>query len=198
MLRPAVAACHVDLDLDGNGIDAHPRLFYNQSMRAPQALVALATLTLLTVLTGGAACKPDLIPGTSVEDSADNHEVIDFLGKYRDAVVARNPDAVVGLTTADYFEDNGTVEQGDDYGRDKLKEKLTADFQRTKEIQLEIIVQQIERPAGEQGLVRVAFRYSQRALVDFPAGQKWISVSDVNRLVLARDGAAGYLIASGL
>ena len=164
-------------------------------MRAPHLL---AVVTVVTVLVGVAACKPDLIPGTSVEDTAENHEVIDFLGKYRDAVVRRSPDAVVGLTTADYFEDNGTVEQDDDYGRAKLKAKLKADFDRTKEIQLEIIVQQIERPDGDKGPIKVAFRYSQRALVDFPAGEKWITVTDVNRLVLHPDDAAGYLISSGL
>lgn len=157
------------------------------------ALVAAASLTGLA-----GACKPEMIPGTSVEDTAENREVIDFLGKYRQAVVERSPDAVVGLTTTDYFEDNGTVVQEDDYGREKLKEKLKTDFDRTKEIQLEIIVQQIERPEGDKGPVKVAFRYSQRALVAFPAGEKWITVTDVNRLVLRPDDAAGYLIASGL
>lgn len=163
-------------------------------MRAPPLLAAVLVVVSLTA----ASCKPDLIPGTSVEDSAENREVIDFLGKYRNAVVGRSPDAVVGLTTSDYFEDNGTVEQGDDYGRQQLKDKLQADFERTKEIQLEIIVQQIERPEGERGPVKVAFRYSQRALVTFPSGEKWITVSDVNRLVLRPDDAAGFLIASGL
>lgn len=165
-------------------------------MRAPHRLVTFCAV--LTALAGVASCKPDLIPGTTVEDTSENRDVIDFLGKYRDAVVGRSPDAVVGLTTSDYFEDNGTVEQADDYGRDQLKAKLKENFDRAKQIQLEIIVQQIERPDGDQGPVRVAFRYNQRALVDFPAGEKWITVTDVNRLVLRPDDAAGYLIASGL
>lgn len=164
-------------------------------MRAP--LLSSLALVLFAVA-GGASCKPDLIPGTSVEDTAENRAVIEFLGKYRRAVVERSPDAVVGLTTADYFEDNGTIDQNDDYGRDALRDKLKANFERTKEVQLEIIVQQIERPEGDDGPVRVAFRYNQRALVGFPAGDKWISVTDVNRLVLRRDDASGFLIASGL
>lgn len=157
-----------------------------------------ALLSLAVVLALSASCKPDLIPGTNVEDTSENRAVIDFLGKYRRAVVERSPDAVVGLTTADYFEDNGTIEQDDDYGRARLKDKLKADFDRTKEIQLEIVVQQIERLDGERGPVKVAFRYSQRALVAFPAGEKWISVTDVNRLVLHPDHASGFLISSGL
>lgn len=143
-------------------------------------------------------CKPALIPGTNVEDNEANRKVIEFLGKYREAIVQRSTDQVVGLVAQDYFEDNGTPEQADDYGLAQLREKLEANFSRAKEIQLEIIVQQIERPGGDEGPVNVAFRYNQRALVDFPAGEKWITVTDVNRLVLRPDAAGGYLIASGL
>lgn len=166
-------------------------------MRSSSSLLLALPVALAAAL-GAASCAPSMIPGTNVEDTAENRAVIDFLGKYRRAVVERSPDAVVGLTTADYFEDNGTVDQNDDYGRDALRAKLKANFDRTKEIQLEIIVQQIERPEGDSGPVRVAFRYNQRALVAFPAGDKWITVTDVNRVELRPDDAAGYLIASGL
>jgi hypothetical protein len=172
------------------GIDGRRWLLYKQTMRA--------LLLLAAVLAVSASCKPDLIPGTHVENTSANRAVIEFLGKYHRAVVERSPDAVVSLTAADYFEDNGTIEQEDDYGREMLKEKLKADFDRTKEIQLEILVQQIERPEGERGPVKVAFRYSQRALVSFPAGEKWVSITDVNRLVLRPDVATGFLIAAGL
>lgn len=158
------------------------------------SLIGPAALTSASLV----GCKPDLIPGTNVEATEENRKVLDLLGKYRDAVMQRSADQVMGLVTQDYFEDNGTPDQTDDYGAAQLREKLDASFSRTKEIQLEIIVQQIEWPEGEDGPARVAFRYNQRALVDFPAGQKWITVTDVNRLVLRPDPAAGFLIASGL
>src|SRR5688572_12237306 len=158
----------------------------------------LLALTAFVTLLGSVSCKPDLIPGTQVEDIEENRKVLEFLGKYRKAVVDRSPDGLVGLCSADYFEDNGTVEQTDDYGIDKLRDRLKNDFDRTKEIQLEIIVQLIERPEGETGPIKVAYRYNQRALVAFPAGEKWISLTDVNRLTLRPDDAAGYLIISGL
>ena len=143
-----------------------------------------------------AACKPALIPGTNVEDTEENRKVIDLLGKYRTAIMSRSPDQVVGLCAKDYFEDNGTPDQGDDYGIDRLRQKLTADFAKTKEVQLELVVQQIEHPK-DTGTVKVAYRYNERALVAFPAGEKWISLTDVNRIVL-RESDTGYLIQSGL
>lgn len=154
-------------------------------------------IALLAFVAASAACKPAMIPGTNVEDTEENRKVIDFLGKYRSAVVEKSPDAVVGLCAKDYFEDNGTVDQSDDYGIAKLHDKLAADFSRTKEIQLELVVQQIERNDKEKGIVKVAYRYNQRALVSFPAGEKWISLTDVNRLVL-KESDSGYLISSGL
>ena len=60
-------------------------------------------------------------------------------------------------------------------------------------------MQAIERDqAKEHAPVRVVYRYNQRALVTFPAGDKWITVSEVNRLVLRDDAAGGFLITSGL
>ena len=89
------------------------------------------------------------------------------------------------------------MDQSDDYGIQKLHDKLAADFSKTKEIHLDLVVQQIERNDKEKGVVKVAYRYNQRALVAFPAGEKWISLTDVNRLVL-KESDSGYLISSGL
>ncbi|MBI1948104.1 MAG: hypothetical protein HYS27_20605 [Deltaproteobacteria bacterium] len=160
-------------------------------------LAPLLIVTLIVML--AASCAPALIPGTSVEDSPENRQVLEFLNKYRKAVIEKNLDGVVGLCAEDYFEDNGTVEQKDDYGLAQLRDKLGRALGQTKEIQLEIIVQAIERDqAKEHAPVRVVYRYNQRALVAFPAGEKWITVSDVNRLVLRDDAAGGFLITSGL
>jgi hypothetical protein len=165
-------------------------------MRPTRHALLWSTAVALAVLAAG--CKPSLIPGTNVEDTDENRRVIEFLGKYREAIVQKSPDRVVGLCAPDYFEDNGTPDQDDDYGLAELRQKLEANFARTKEIQLEIIVQKIERAEERDAPVKVAFRYNQRALIDFPAGQKWITITDVNRLVLRPDAAGGYLIASGL
>ncbi len=64
------------------------------------AVVVMVTLTLVFV--GG--CKPDLIPGTQVEDSEENRKVLEFLTRYQAAMQARKVDAVVTLCAADYYE----------------------------------------------------------------------------------------------
>ncbi len=158
--------------------------------------IALAA-ALLAPLLAFSACKTAMIPGTNVEDTPENRRVIEFLAKYRQAIMEKSPDAVVGLCAKDYFEDNGTVDQADDYGIDKLRAKLTADFARTKQIELSLVVQQIVRPDKDDGTVKVAYRYNERALVDLPAGERWISLTDVNRLVLRKTDDS-FLIASGL
>lgn len=154
-------------------------------------------LLLLAALAG--ACTPSLIPGTNVEDTEENRQVLEFLNKYRKAVIDRSVDGVVGLCAQDYFEDNGTLDQEDDYGIDQLREKLAKTMGQTKEVQLEIIVHAIERDADQKDApVRVIYRFNHRARIDFPAGEKWITVSNVNRLVLRGDQAGGFLIVSGL
>jgi hypothetical protein len=157
----------------------------------------VVVLLLLAAPVLNAGCKPSLIPGTNIEDTDENRKVIEFLAKYRTAILSRNPDQVVGLCTKDYFEDNGTPDQADDYGIDGLKTKLQNDFAKTKDIELELIVQKIERPENEKGTVNVAYRYNERALVNLPSGERWFSISDVNRLVLKQNDNS-YLIQSGL
>ena len=148
-----------------------------------------------------AACKPDLLPGTKVEDTPPNRAVIEFLTRYHAAVVERSPDAVLKLVAKDYFEDNGTASPGDDYGIDGLRARLEENFKQTKEINLDMTVQKVER---EKNLVKVSYRFRQRALVALPAGDKWLSQSDVNRIVLRADGSvdttdpAAFHIVSGL
>lgn len=151
-----------------------------------------------------AGCKPRLLPGTTVEDTAENRRLVEFVAAYEQAIERRSADSVVALCAPDYFEDNGTVDQGDDYGADELKALLEADFAKTKEIQLEILVQNVSEPEGaKEPLVYLDYRYKQRALVSLPAGDKWITTSDVNRLVLREDDEADeatsrYQIVSGL
>jgi hypothetical protein len=168
-----------------------------QAILRPVVLTVAAASALFAL-----GCKPELIPGTSIEDTEENREIITFLTKYRSAVIERSVDRVVGLCAADYFEDGGTVDQTDDYGLDALKTRLTDDFSRAKEIQLEIIVQKVIPPSDDEDpakrVVKVAYRYNTRALMSFPAGEKWISVTDVNQMVLRPDSAGGFLIVSGL
>ena len=145
-------------------------------------------------------CKPDLLPGTNLEDTDENRAVLEFMGKYKLAVESRDAAKVLDLVAPDYFEDMGTVETDDDYGSEKLQRELADNFAKTKEIRLDLIIQKIE-PKEDSAIVNVDYKYVQRALLDLPAGEKWVTHSDVNRLVLRRvgeDAKDGFLIVSGL
>jgi hypothetical protein len=159
-------------------------------IRTIAVVVALA-------LSAASGCKPELIPGTQVEDSEENRKVLEFLTRYQAAMQARKVDDVVNLCAADYFETNGNDDPKDDYNLDGLRTKLTEHFGRTKEIVLEVYVQEISRP---EGVVRVAYRYNTRALVSFPSGDKWLTATDVNKITLrpVEGDDVGFRILSGL
>jgi hypothetical protein len=160
----------------------------------------ITTLFALLVVTLSAAsgCKPDLIAGTQVEDSEENRKVLEFLTRYQAAMQSRKSDDVVQLCAADYFETNGNDKPDDDYNLDGLRERLNKHFEKTKELTLEVYVQKVER--NDAGIVAVAYRYNTRALVAFPAGEKWVTATDVSRIVLrpVENDEAGFRIVSGL
>ena len=158
--------------------------------------VALASLTL-----GG--CKAELLPGSAVEDNSDNRAVVDFVEEYRKAIEARSSDRVLTLVADDYWEDGGTPDQEDDYGVEKLQASLEKSFDHANAIYLELFVQSVVFDE-EKGVWNVDYRYRERALLSFDAGEKWVTHTDVNRIVLrarADDREHtddGFLIVSGL
>ena len=155
------------------------------------------TGTTLAMLTG---CKPDLLPGTNIEDTSDNRAVVEFVEEYRTVVESRSADAVLDLVAEDYFEDQGTATDEDDYGIEKLREDLDKHFQHADVIQLKVEVQHISY-YPEKELVHVYYRYLQRAHLKLPAGNQWVTDSDTNRLVLRQKGMSpsdGLVIVAGL
>jgi hypothetical protein len=167
--------------------------------RATRTVGTLLALALSVSSIGGVlGCKPAMIPGTTVEDSEDNRKVLTFLTRYQSAMQERSVDKVAGLCAADYFEDNGNEAPKDDYNLDGLKAKLAEHFARTKELVLEVYVQRVER--AEDGRILVTYRYNTRALVGFPSGDKWLTATEVNKIVLrpVEGDEAGYRILAGL
>lgn len=143
-------------------------------------------------------CKPALLPGTRIEDTPENREIVGFLEEYRAAVESRSAQSVLQLVAGDYWEDNGTIDQSDDYGVEKLERELSELFSHTKALVLQVEVQHVA--TTEKGIL-VDYRYVQRSLLDLEAGEKWVSHADVNRLVLrpqAEGTTPAFVIVSGL
>jgi hypothetical protein len=164
--------------------------------KTPKHSVALMSALLLFLVATG--CKPDLIPDTNVEDTSDNREVVNLVRTYKAALETGNVDQVMALVSRDYFEDNGTPTQEDDYGFEQLADRMNRTFSKVRAIRLKIHVQHI---AYQDNLITVDYRYQQRALVALPTGEEWVTHTDVNRLVLRQKGdepAEGMEIVSGL
>lgn len=167
---------------------------FHSSRFASFILMATANLILVS------GCKPDLLPGTNIEDTSENRAVVEFVEEYRTAVESRSAEAVLNLVADDYFEDQGTATDEDDYGIEKLREDLDTHFKHADVIQLKVEVQHISY-YPEKELVHVYYRYLQRAHLKLPAGNQWVTDSDTNRLVLRQQGmspADGLVIISGL
>lgn len=160
------------------------------------ALLSLALGALLVTV----ACKPKLLPNTTLEDTAENRALVDVMLKYKQAVESRSAEQVLSLVAEDYFEDMGTVDPSDDYGIERLGEQLEETFGHAKAIHLDLFLQHVTRDK-ERGLWAVDYRFNQRALLSFPAGDQWVTHTDVNRVVLRQRGDSiddGFLIVSGL
>lgn len=159
------------------------------------AAVAVAATFVATALGG---CKPELIAGTTVEDTEENREVLVFLTRYQQAMQNRSAAEIVKLCAADYFEDNGNADPKDDYNLDGLRGKLEAHLAKTKELTLEVYVQAVDRTDPTQ--IWVAYRFNTRALIGFPSGDKWLTATEVNKIKLRaiEDDEAGFRIVSGL
>lgn len=159
---------------------------------------ALAIGLVLSALGGATGCKPHLLPGSKVEDTPLNRSVVDFMDKYKAAVEKRSSDELLALVADDYFEDNGTPDEADDYGVERLKENLSSRFENTKVIQLTVEVQHVE--VDENDNVNVYYKYLQRALISLPASEQWVSKSDTNRMVLRKvsEDSDDYVIVAGL
>ncbi|MBL91528.1 MAG: hypothetical protein CMH56_06910 [Myxococcales bacterium] len=143
-------------------------------------------------------CKPDLLPSTNLKDSGENRALVDFMLKYKGAIENRDADALMTLVSKDYFEDNGNMLQEDDYGYDGLREKLVSRFEHIKSSRLDLFIQNAQEIDEK---VYVDYRYQLRSLITLPAGESWVSHTDVNRLTLRKKGddyRDGFEVVSGL
>lgn len=163
----------------------------------------MSTKTIVQVIVIGLllasnACKPRLIPNTSVPDTRENRAVLDFMENYKNALVSRSIPDIMLLVSPDYLETNGTSEAADDYNYVKLQDKLEKTYAHVKEMTLRFHIQNITRTDDR---IQVYYFYSQHSLVDLPAGEQWMAVNDVNRLILKlknKSASDGLEIVSGL
>jgi hypothetical protein len=163
------------------------------------ASVKLSSGLALLALVG---CNRDYIPNTQVEDTDFHRDVIAYCEDYRHAVERRNPEQLLAMADAKYYEDGGTVDTSDDLDRDGLADYLRKEFSQTSAIRYEIFYRDIT--IGRANQVFVDYTYSASYKVPSPLQRPdgttelvWRRRVADNRLELVRDGDK-FRILSGM
>lgn len=158
--------------------------------------IGVRTVQLLAVLfiTGMVACAHDPIPGTTIEDTPENRDILKVVEAYQQAIERRDSDALMALVSPRYFEDNGNSDKTDDYDYSGLKSSLPRDFSRTKAMQLTVRVDDV-RVTENKAFAEIFYTF--RAQSEYPSGLQWESGSDRARIRFEKtDGR--WLIVAGL
>jgi hypothetical protein len=157
---------------------------------------ALSVLLLLGVAVCTPACTHTTIPNTDVEDSPESRDVVDFVEKYRQAVVSRNVSQLLGLVANDYYDDMGTPQGDDDVDREVLKERLEQTFgPELLAVHYDIRYRDVVFLPTK---VLVDYTYIGRFRVSTPDGSRWERRLADNRMVLAKKKDGTYQIMSGM
>ncbi|MFT5429956.1 MAG: hypothetical protein ACI9OJ_000629 [Myxococcota bacterium] len=152
-------------------------------------LVAAGSLTLV-------GCVATLIPGTLVEDTAENRGVYDVLEAYRAAMEGRDEDSLRSMISRDYYENASTTDKSvDDYGYDVLQESVIPKLRdNIKKIQLRVLLKKVvvqgDRASAE-------FEYFAKYLFSEGGREEWKALNDFNRLDLVKEEGA-WKITAGL
>jgi hypothetical protein len=144
----------------------------------------MTRLTPLTLLASLAlvGCS-SMIPNTTVEDTAENREVVTFVEQYRHAVEGRDVRRLLELASPRYLDDNGTPSGEDDLDYDTLREKLSLWSQRVTDVRYEI---KYRRVSFDETRIFVEFRYTASFRVATGDGERWARRLGDHRIILTR------------
>jgi hypothetical protein len=143
-----------------------------------------------------AACTHNTIPNTDVDDTPDSREVVSFVERYRQAVVARDVNKLMALVAEDYYDDMGTPQGDDDVDFEVLRERLTETFgAELLSVHYDIRYRDVVFLPTK---VLVDYTYIGRFRVNTPDGSRWERRLADNRMVLGKKKDGSYTIMSGM
>ncbi|MBN2695316.1 hypothetical protein JXR93_11705 [bacterium] len=132
-----------------------------------------------------------MIEGTSIEDTTENRDIISFMNKYNENLIAKNSDTLFSMASKEYYDNGGTATSSkDDFGYTQLKELLNSRFEKVAEIQQKIKIVKI-------------FKVDEKIFVDYEYDAKfriqneWSAKKDINQMVLEKTDN-GYKILKGM
>lgn len=133
------------------------------------------------------ACGPKMIGRTNIEDTKANREILDVVQAYRNAYERKDATAIVELASPRYLDTRDSISY------ETLKTQLQSDFDRIKNLQLELVVRKITVD-HDQALVHYFYSTSFQLQ---SGGDEWTTESDDKRMVLAREDGR-WKVVSGL
>jgi len=155
------------------------------------------SLLLVLGLAAFAGCSTRYIGNTQVEDTEENRAILQVIEQYRRAVVDRDVQRILDLTSDRFFEDPGTPgDPRDDYDKAGLRTKLEESFSRVQDQDLRIDVRKLHQLDDDKAAVE--YRFHLRYRLALPSAEGWREFIDVNRVVLVRENDGRWRFLSGL
>ena len=136
------------------------------------------------------------IPNTSVPDTPDNREVVDFMERYRHAVEARDVSGILAMVSPRYLDSVGTPTGDDDLDSESLPERLSAWSARVSDVRYEIRYRKVWY---ERGRAYVEYTYTASfKMADADGHERWRNVVRDARAELGRTDSRELRFLSGL
>ena len=159
----------------------------------PRLLSGLVVL-LLMVSTSG--CVNATLPMTDIPDNEDTRAIHAKVIAYKEAMEARDTDAIMALVSHRYYENGGTTETDrDDYGYETLRDVVLPRLrQNVKAIQYQVIFRRIE---VEEGQAFADYEFFSRFLYVEGGREAWDQNNDFNRLTFRMEDGE-WMIVAGL
>jgi hypothetical protein len=151
----------------------------------------IRTLLVLLALGGGCA-HVNVIPGTRVEDTKANREILDVVERYRRAMEERDTVTLLALAHPNYYEDSGTPKGDDDYGYEGLREVLQRRVAALRTVRYNIEYRKI---TVEGHHAQVDIRYDASFQIATEMGDRWERKQNDKRIELENDGHRWLIIA---
>jgi hypothetical protein len=154
-------------------------------------VVGLALLAL-----SAPGCKAPVIASTEIPDTEENRAIFDRVMAYRDAMEARDVDAIIAMVSRQYYENGGTTDRdSDDYGYDTLRDVVLPKLRTNiKAVQYRVLMRRIE---VDDDHATADFEYFYRFKYVEGGHEAWTQKNDFNRLEFALE-AGQWMIVGGL
>jgi len=153
-------------------------------------------MRILALVAAGAlaACSHNVIPGTNVPDEPQNRAVLEVLARYKQAMEARDANALLDLAAPGYFDKGDPSRPREPHDLPGLRKQVPKDFSDVKALKLDIDIRNVKVDGNQ---AQVDYFAVLRYAVQVPNGEKWLTESDDARMKFVKVGGS-WKISAGL